>query len=405
MKPGDTIDDRFWLEGRHGSGGMGVVFRAVDLVSGARVAIKVLTRTAPDDVSRARREALALSVLAHPGIVSHVADGVTADGWLYLAMEWVEGPTLADRLDAEGLSLREAVSVARAVAAALAAAHDAGIVHRDVKPSNIVLVDNSLARAKLIDFGVARFTGGVTSLTRTGVVLGTPGYMAPEQVRGKRDPSPAADVFGLGCTLYEMLTGSYAFAAPHQIALLAKVLFSDPPPLAERCPEAPAALVAIVEGMLTKDPATRLGDASSVVAALDALGQLPDGQRRPTTPAPTVVDATSVDAHVMVIASRVHPDDGCEPPPPDVQRAIEQAIQPAGGTVVVLTTGAVVGHLSGPDPVVQMRAERFAAELASLLPEWSVVVSSAFADAGAAAEHGAHKLATAVMSAIFGGRR
>ena len=403
MRIGDVIDRRFWIEGRRAAGGMGVVFRALDASTDQHVAIKVLTGTEPEDIGRARREALALAVLTHPAIVRYVANGVTPTGQLYIAMEWIDGTTVADLIDHRGITLREAIGVARVVAGALAAAHDADILHRDVKPSNIVLVGGSMSDVKLIDFGVARFVGGITSLTRTGMVAGTPGYMAPEQVRGTRDLGPAADVFGLGCTLYEMLTGHYAFSGSNQLALMSKVLFTEPRPIGAFCPEMPSAVADVIARMLVKDPAKRLADGGAVAAALAALPPLPDGPRRYfTTPEPASPAPAVALAHVMVIAGRSHPDDVREPPPPELHQAIDLVIHAWGGAPVILASGAIVGYFQGERDDIRPRADKCAAELRELLPDWKVVVSSRFADAGAAAEHGAKKLATEVVAGIFG---
>ncbi|MCW5806015.1 MAG: serine/threonine protein kinase, partial [Deltaproteobacteria bacterium] len=280
MEPGDHVGERFWIGEQVGAGGMGVVYKALDDETEQPVALKVFTGRRDADIARARREAMAVAMLEHPNIVRHVASGLLPDGRLFLAMEWIEGLTVADRVDRAGFTLREAVATVRGLAAALAVAHDAGIVHRDVKPSNAILEGGDPARAKLIDFGVARFGTVATSLTLAGLALGTPGYMAPEQVRGELDLTPATDVFGLGVLFYECATGSYTFTGDHAAALMAKVLFADPQPLGARCPEAPPQLVRLADAMLRKEAHLRPADGAAVVAALDAIGPIPDGPRR-----------------------------------------------------------------------------------------------------------------------------
>ncbi|MDF2692823.1 MAG: Adenylate cyclase, partial [Labilithrix sp.] len=202
--PGDRLDlldigrvvgERFALESIAGSGGMGRVYCARDLRDGGRVALKLV------DVDDARfaREARVLTELTHPAIVRHVADGVAESGTRYLVMEWLDGEDLAQRLERGPLTVEETIALGSRVAAALGAAHAHGVVHRDVKPSNLFLPAGRVEEVKVVDFGLARAPATSSLLTRSGVLLGTPGYMAPEQARGDSTIGPAADVFSLGC--------------------------------------------------------------------------------------------------------------------------------------------------------------------------------------------------------------
>jgi serine/threonine protein kinase len=181
---------------------MGTVYRALDRLSGAPVALKLPNAAH----ARALAEADALAALDHPAIVRLVAHGFTDDGNPFLAMEWLEGEDLAARLERSPLGAADALLGAR-VAGALAAAHAAGMVHRDLKPSNLFLVGGEVAAAKLVDFGIARAPRAGTRLTATGMLIGTPGYMAPEQARGDREIGPATDLFALGAVLFECLAG------------------------------------------------------------------------------------------------------------------------------------------------------------------------------------------------------
>src|SRR6185503_8925204 len=176
--------ERFEIEGTVGQGGMGVVHRARDRLDGAPVAVKVLHRVGPAELGKLAREAKALVELRHPGIVRYVAHGTTPAGEAYLATEWLDGEDVAARLERGGLSIDESVALALRVAEALAAAHARGVVHRDVKPSNLFLRVGRIDRVVLLDFGIARV--GAAAETATGAVIGTPGYMAPEQARGDR---------------------------------------------------------------------------------------------------------------------------------------------------------------------------------------------------------------------------
>ena len=391
------------IEAQVGQGGMGVVFRALDHATNRKVAVKTFLSDAADDVARARREAMAVALLDHPNIVRYVAHGVTKHGRLYLAMEWLDGTTLAERIDRVGLSVVEAVSVARQVAGALATSHDAGLLHRDVKPTNVFLLRGDPNQVKLIDFGVARFGMVATSLTLTGTAMGTPGYMAPEQVRGKRELSPATDVFSLGVVLYECAAGRYAFTGANQAALMAKVVFAHPAPLHRHCPEAPDELVSLVEWMLAKDPAKRPADGNALAAELEKLPPIPAGPRRAfctDNEARTEADV----AHCIVIATRGHPDEVCEPPSPDISLLLIEGASMLEGEMQIIATGAVVGHFHGAAKDAHGRALRWAHLVRKKLGAWHVVVSSAEADVAAAAEHCGRTIAANAIAAVFANR-
>ncbi len=275
LAPGSMVLGRFEIERLAGSGGMGAVYRAFDLKTQQPVAIKVIFDGA--DQSRFHREALLLAELHHPGIVGYVAHGHTEAGHPFLAMQWLSGHDLADRLRHGGLTLKESLTLALRVAEALSVAHSRGVVHRDIKPSNLFLVDGDPAKVVLLDFGVARrnFGGRSAAMTRTGAIVGTPEYMAPEQARGQSQLTAAADVFSLGCVLYECLTGSPPFVAAHIAAVLAKILFEDAPKLRTVRPELPLPLEALLEKMLHKDPRLRPDGGQALLAALSVLPTLP----------------------------------------------------------------------------------------------------------------------------------
>ena len=203
MLSGRLLDGRFELAEVAGSGGMGTVYRALDRASGAVVALKLLHKVDARAQARFDREARALSRMEHPRIVRYATHGVAPTGEPYLAMEWLSGESLAARLSRQELRVEESVALARAVADALGAAHARGIVHRDIKPSNLFLVDGVLDRVKVIDFGIAQLPDTTSRLTQTAAVVGTLGYMAPEQARGDHETLDArADIFSLGCVLF-----------------------------------------------------------------------------------------------------------------------------------------------------------------------------------------------------------
>jgi eukaryotic-like serine/threonine-protein kinase len=277
---GQTIDGRFLIEREVGAGGMGVVYRARDLTNGEPVAFKVLSHVSRESAGRFGREATLLAQLSHPSIVRYVAHGKLAEGSLYLVMEWLEGEGLDERLSSTGLNVAEGVAVVRQIAGALADAHRLGVVHRDLKPSNIFLRGGDLMRATVIDFGIARRVDDSQKLTQTGQVVGSPGYLAPEQAHGGGAVDARADVFALGCLLYECLTGRPAFSGEHMVALFVRLMLAEPDPLVVQCPEAPPELEAILDRLLAKNPDDRPRDAGEVLAELTELTNLPEGPRR-----------------------------------------------------------------------------------------------------------------------------
>jgi hypothetical protein len=281
---GDRVAGRFEILGEAKKGGMGTVLRALDRKDKREVAIKILNGEGADGAERFVREAQILAGLAHPNIVQYLQHG-TADGALYLVMEWVEGETLADRLDRTGLDPRESVAVAVQLARALGSMHAAGVVHRDVKPANLMLVDRDVGRIKLLDFGVARRASERVRLTSTGALVGTAGYMSPEQARGDNEHVDArSDLFALGCVLHECLTGDAPFRSDNLLAAKAKVLVETPEPVRAFAPELPEALEALVDALLARRPERRPPDAAAVEHALGALPPLPASPPVPRAP-------------------------------------------------------------------------------------------------------------------------
>lgn len=259
---------------------MGSVYRGRDLQTNQDVAIKILTLHGEDDVARFQREAAILSKLHHSNVVKYIASGAD-HGVHYIVQEWIEGTTLAAHIRTTGLTSNEALQLATAIASALSSAHAAGIVHRDVKPANILLPTANLSEAKLVDFGIARLASGGQRLTLTGMLVGTPSYMSPEQAQGVKEIGPAADIWALGCVLYETLTGQQPFRGDSSLAIRAKVLVSDPSPLGDACTEATAPLISLVSAMLSKVPENRPATTSDVLELLKAVGPLADAPKRP----------------------------------------------------------------------------------------------------------------------------
>jgi tetratricopeptide (TPR) repeat protein len=267
MESGAVVGERFKIERQVGAGGMGVVYRACDLETQEIVAVKLL-KDAGADRRRFSREVRGLAQLHHPHIVRYIADGTTSADYPYLVMEWLEGHDLAHRLEEGALTVEETVTILQGTCEGLLQAHQAGIVHRDVKPSNLFMVHGDPASVKLLDFGVAHFSQSTMTITEGGVMLGTPGYMAPEQARGEAALDARADVFSLGCILYECLTGRAVFGRGNAWAVLTKILFEEAPRVRETRPEVPQALDDLVDRMLAKEPADRPRDARQILEEL-----------------------------------------------------------------------------------------------------------------------------------------
>jgi eukaryotic-like serine/threonine-protein kinase len=276
LERGDIVADRFVIQRMAGRGGMGIVYQALDRVSGAPVALKLIANI-EGDATRFAREAQVLARLSHPAIVRYVAHGVTRRS-PFLAMEWLDGQDLAARLARGGLLVPDALMLLRRVASGLVDAHAQGILHRDIKPSNVFLVDDDPARAKLIDFGIARMdlsrAPTTMPLTRSGILLGTVGYMAPEQAIADGSIDLRADIFSLGAVLFECLTGEPAFVAKQVVGVLAKVLREDAPRVRRLRPELPMTLDELVARMMARDRSERPRDATEILAALESLGSL-----------------------------------------------------------------------------------------------------------------------------------
>ncbi len=262
------------IEGELGRGGMGVVYRAVDTRLGRPVAIKVLPPDAVADADRRRRfiqEARAASALNHPHIVT-IYEVDEYDGATFIAMELVEGTPLDTVLARGPLPIVDGLAYAAQIAAALEAAHAAGIIHRDIKPANTVITADG--RAKVLDFGLAKLidrpsTDATMSATMPGTIVGTAAYMSPEQAQGL--PVDArSDIFSFGAVLYEMLAGRRAFTGSSDVGILTAVLRDPPAPMRLLRPEIPAEVEAIVTRALAKDPAARFATAGAMRAALDA---------------------------------------------------------------------------------------------------------------------------------------
>lgn len=285
-----VVGGRFRIGSLTNVGGMGLVYDARDLThDGQRVAFKVMppiVQSTEEAHGRFFREAEVLASLRHPGIVEYISHGLTADQRPFLVMEWLDGEELERVLRRGRLPIPQAIILLLRLAEALACAHERGITHRDLKPSNIILRGGRVDNPAIVDFGVARWLGRTLQMTRTGMLIGTPGYMAPEQARGQTDIGPSADVFALGCILYQALVGKPPFAGDHITAVLTKVLFEEVPPARFHRPETPEALDLLLCRMLLKDAIERPRDANAVLTELKALAFDFEAHETSIAPAP-----------------------------------------------------------------------------------------------------------------------
>jgi tetratricopeptide (TPR) repeat protein len=274
VRAGHILADRFEIGSQAGSGGMGVVYRAIDRLTGVTVAVKVLQKPDTERAERFRREVRALSQLAHPAIVHFVDSGLTPENEPYLAMEWLEGEDLAKRFGREGVGAVGALALAHRMLSALVYAHERGVVHRDIKPSNIFLVGDDPEQAKLLDFGIAWLDTSTQLLTGTGAMLGSIGYMAPEQARGERLIGPRSDLFSLGCVLFEAFAGRPTFIGDHPVTVLLQAMNDRPPRLGDLRPDLPEALCDLVDRLLARAPEERPASAAEALDALREVGSL-----------------------------------------------------------------------------------------------------------------------------------
>jgi len=257
------LDDKYRIERLIASGGMGAVYLGTHIKLRKRVAIKVLNpqlSTAPM-VERFHREAITASQIGHEGIAQVTDMGTSSEGEPFLVMEYLEGESLASRLEASGpLGIEDACELGCLILSPLSAAHRAGIIHRDLKPDNVFLVRQSRGEmVKLLDFGISRASGldPKFRLTMTGLVLGTPYYMSPEQARGESEITPAADLYAFGVMLYEMLVGEVPIRADNYNQLMYRVMIGDFARPREQRPDLPEELERIILRALAQDPADR----------------------------------------------------------------------------------------------------------------------------------------------------
>ncbi|MFO0802804.1 MAG: serine/threonine-protein kinase [Gemmataceae bacterium] len=254
------------IESLIGVGGMGAVYRAFDDALGRPIALKVIRTASDDPIARDRllREARSAAAVVHDNVVRIYQVG-EASGAPFIAMELLTGQSVADRLAAGHIPVSEAVRIAKETATGLEAVHRAGFVHRDIKPANLWL-ENGTGRVKLLDFGLAR-SDGDTAITHTGMIVGSPAYMSPEQAAGLA-ADHRADLFSLGCVLYQLVTGRKPFDGPNALAVLHALATITPPAADAVNPEVTPRLAEIISALLVKNPANRTQSATAIKQTL-----------------------------------------------------------------------------------------------------------------------------------------
>lgn len=277
---GSTLAGKYKIVKELGAGGMGTVYLAENLDIGREVAIKVLHATIganPEVRQRFRQEARTSALIKHPGIVDVLDMGETDNGQSYIVMEKLDGQTLGARLKQRGkLSVEEAVSVIAEALDAIGAAHDKGVVHRDLKPDNLFLVWHPRWAVKILDFGISRFLNADdVRLTASNTLMGSVLYMPPEQARDARAAGPPADLYALGATLYHALAGQPPFIGESYTEVLSRVISDPPAALGAVRSDVPPALASLVMKLLEKNPADRPATAADVRAALLAIVPAP----------------------------------------------------------------------------------------------------------------------------------
>ena len=340
MVIGDLLDNRFSIERLAGRGGMGTVYRGLDQSTGQPVALKVLR--GEGDIARFEREARILSQLDDPRVVQHIAHGTAPSGDPYLVMEWLEGEDLGQRLARGRLGPAESVALCTSIAGALGLLHDRGVIHRDLKPSNVFLVEGRTDQIKLLDFGIAQLEAS-TRMTGSGALLGTFGYMAPEQASGAKNIDSRADVFALGCVLFECIVGEPAFSGAHPMAILTKILFEDTPRLKDHYSGVPASLDMLMFQLLAKNRDDRPHNGHAAADALRALGEMPNQALEGTAGVsyPPVLTDSEQRAQAVILVSA--PAEASEV---DAEQ-IESAARAHGATMERLLDGSLALLVSG----------------------------------------------------------
>jgi tetratricopeptide (TPR) repeat protein len=406
LTEGQLLCERFRVQHLARRGGMGAIYRGTDESGGQAVAIKIVGSLGPSLRARFLRETQILADLSHPGIVRHLGHGATDDGTLFLVMEWLEGEDLSERLRRQPLSIDESLMLVRFVCQALEVAHARGIVHRDIKPANLFLTSSDPRSVKILDFGIARMAVSMPSLTTSGTLLGTVGYMAPEQAMGQSDVDARADVFALGCVLYECVTGRAPFASADQVAVLAKVLREEPLRPSEIQPAVDARVDQLAARMLAKKRDDRLPSAGAVLRELLRIDVEP-AETVAVAGRSQIVRGRSEQRLVSVILGKA--DDPEKHPAFSDEETLRELSQRFSAEVSGLQGGALLVTLPGRGEANDRAAQAAlcALELESRVPGLTLAVATGLAETsgrlpvGAAIERAAALLGAAQARGVY----
>jgi serine/threonine-protein kinase len=397
---GALIAGRYRVEGLLGQGGMGVVWRATHVLLQQPVALKLLDVKGPRAqlaVERFLREGRAAAAVRHPNIVQILDLGLLESGVPYLAMELLEGQSLADRLQREPpLSVGDLLSIMDGVLCGLTAVHDAGLVHRDVKPDNIFLTSDASGAqvVKLLDFGLSRTASDKeNSITQEGSIVGTPTYMAPEQARGRAQLDGRTDLYSLGVVLYEALTGELPFLADNAADMIAAVLTEEAAPLRLVRPELGAALSAIVQRAMERNLGKRFSTARELASALAEVAAAEPELARTALPEPhprpsgltSCVEHASPLLRDGALAAAAHPLELPLPGAVDGQRAhvrrrnlglatLALALALGGGALALRAATASDRTATRPAPTVKLRESATQSSASVVSPKATVAL-------------------------------
>jgi serine/threonine-protein kinase len=344
----EVIDGRYVLDAVIGNGAMAEVRRGDDLRLGRPVAVKLLHENVASQTEprlRFEEEARAAARLTDPNVVA-IYDTGEQNGRPYIVMELLPGRTLRDEIAEGPLTEDRAREVIVHVLRALSAAHAAGVTHRDIKPANILLTETG--DAKVADFGIAKVAES-SDLTATGLLLGTPSYLAPECVAGNA-ATPASDLYAVGVVLYEALSGRKPFTGPTPVAVCHAIVSEDPTPLRELCPDVSGGLIAVVERAMARDPKARYRNADSMIhaiegepvpllTAVDEPTQLVDAEPTVATPLPPTEDLEPTS-----VLAAMPPRAGPSGQPPFDRGRARRAAAIAAGVVVLGAAAYAIGH-------------------------------------------------------------
>ena len=372
LRTGALLAGKYRLDRMLGRGAMGSVYLAEQLGLGRKVAVKFLDLPVTDGrdevLERFKREGQVSATIGHPGVVEVLDAGNTDEGAAWLVMEYLQGPTLLQFLKGRGaLEPAIASAIVGPMLETLAAAHARGILHRDLKPANTMLAISPVRRVKLLDFGISKFLGSVTRITRTGGIMGTPQYMSPEQTLGKKDIGVATDLYSVGVVLFELLAGEPPFSANTPLELMQLVVSTPAPSLAAFNPDVPQPLVRLVDALLQKDPAARPASADAVRRALvaaappdhDGLWAIID--RPQAGPQPSVAKFTP-DPLPALAQSPV-------PTPRPAPTRVTWAVAGMGVLTLGVVAALVLSALGEPPREVALPAEVVAPQPIARLPE------------------------------------